>query len=215
MEANEFPSNSKLPKSPEREREKINPVVIGEATSRKKSLGARFREMFIGGDSGSVLEYVVKDVLVPQAKDMFTEAITQSVERLIYGESRSSSRSRYGSRPSGQSGYTPYNRIAERGNNPVGRADRDPRRPVNAQIRPRSVDEIILQTRPEADHVLGRMYDLLEKYDVVTVADLHDLLDWSSNHVDQKWGWTDLEGSTVRRIRGGYSLVLPNVESLG
>src|SRR5687768_12887845 len=209
----EFPGNSKMPrpKAPETESEKkVESVVVNEVETRKKSLFKRFTKLFIGGDSKTVFQYVISEVLVPQAKDMITEAASQGFERFIYGESRSPRRH---SGP-GRSGSGPvqYNRYAVRGNNPIGRAaGENIRQPV--QPRTQVVDDIFLATRVEAETVLDRLYDLLKQYECASVADLHSLVGLSSNYTDQKWGWTDLHGSQVRRVRDGYILELPNTVS--
>jgi hypothetical protein len=205
----EFPGNSKNPKG-NADPKKIESVVTNEAIPRKKSLGKRFKDVFIGGDSRSVLQYVIMDVLVPQAKDMITEAASQGFERLIYGEHRPTRRYGGGGRPQGPTNYTRY---AMRGNNPIGRSGSEDRRPT-AQPRSQSVDEILLATRVEAETVLDRLYDLLREYEVASVSDLYSLIGWSSSYVDQKWGWTDLHGSNVQRVRDGYVLNLPKPQAL-
>lgn len=206
----EFPSNSKLPHKTPTEDKKIESVVSGEVASRKKPLGRRFREVFIGGDTKSVLHYVIADVLIPQAKDMLSEAVSQGFERLIYGESRPGRRpgSRYSS-----PGPTNYTRYAVRGNNPIGRQGReDPR--TAPGVRSQQMDDIILATRVEAETVLDRMYDLLREYEMVSVSDLYSLLGLSSSYTDQKWGWTNLQSCDIRRVRDGYVLILPKTISL-
>lgn len=206
----EFPSNSKSPRPQGNDTKKVESVVTGEVQSRKKGLARRFKDVFIGGDSRSVLQYVIMDVLVPQAKDMITEAASQGFERLIYGESRPNRRFNGGARPPGPTNYTRY---AVRGNNPIGRSGTEDRRPT-AQPRNHALDDILLATRVEAETVVDRMYDLLREYEVVSVSDLYSLIGWSSNYVDQKWGWRDLQGTSVQRVRDGYVLNLPKPESI-
>lgn len=207
----EFPSNSKSSQPPKPEEKVVESVVTGEATSRKKSIGRRLREVLIGGDTKSVINYIVTDVLIPQAKDMLTEAVSSGVERLIYGDSRSPGR--YGRRPSSGPGPTNYTQYSGRGNNPIGRQGMQDRRP-NATVTTQSIDDILLATRIEAETVVDRMFDLLRDYESVSVADLHSLLGWSSQFTDQKWGWIDLQGAGVRRVREGYVLALPKTVPL-
>lgn len=204
----EFPGNSKNPQGQGNEPKKVESVVSGEALARKKSLARRFKDVFIGGDSRSVVHYILMEVLVPQAKDALTDAASQGFERLIYGESRPS-RGRFGSRPSAP---TNYNRYSARGNNPIGRSGREERQP-NANVRSHKLD-VLLATRIEAETVLDRMYDLLRDYEMASVSDLHSLVGWTPAYTDQKWGWTDLQGSAIRRVREGYVLDLPKPESL-
>lgn len=209
MSTSEFPSNSKNPQ-PGADPKKVERVTSSEVIEKKKSLGKRFRDVFIGGDSKSVVHYIVMEVLVPQAKDMITEAASQGFERLIYGESRPSNRGRNGAtRPtSGVAGYTNYSQYAARGNNPIGRSGQGDR-PATAQPRSHGIGDILLATRPEADLVLDHMYDLIREYANASVSDLYSLIGWTSSYTDQKWGWTDLTGSGVQRVRDGYILNLP------
>jgi hypothetical protein len=207
----EFPSNSRSarPQPPnEPQQRKVDSVVTGEVQTRKKSLGRKFRDLFIGGDSRTVVHYVIMDVLIPQAKDMITEAASQGIEKLIYGESRPGRR--MGSRGPGPTNYTRY---AVRGNNPIGRSMRD-ERPSVVSPKSQNIDDILLATRVEAETVLDRLYDILKEYESASVADLYSLVGLSSNFVDQKWGWTELNGSQVRRVRDGYILDLPRPISL-
>lgn len=82
--------------------------------------------------------------------------------------------------------------------------------------RQQSSDEIVLQSRQEAEDVLDQMFTILERYDEVTLADLYLMTGLSTSHTDHKWGWTNLRGATVGRVRGGgYLLNLPETEPLG
>lgn len=204
----EFPPNSvraKLessePETPEDK--KVESVVKGEVTRRKKPLGKRFHETFLGGDARGTAQYVVFSVLIPAAKDMLVEAGAQGIERLVYGESKR--------RPNPmQRGHIAYNRMGQP-------SDRPPPAQLSRRARARhDFDEIILQSRGEAEEVLDRMYDLLSRYDSVSVADLYELTGVQSAHTDQKWGWLDLRGSGVSRTRtGGFLLDLPEPQPLG
>lgn len=212
MTSPEFPGNSKRTPAAA-EPKKIEQVVRTEATSVQKPLGRRLKEMFIGGDSRTVMQYVITEVLLPQAKDMVNEAIAQGFERLIFGDGRTnrSSGNRLGSNT-----HTNYRQYAGRGNNPIGRSIREERPPPSVQIK--NVNDIICPTVVEAETVLNRMGDLLEEYGSVSLADLYALIGWSSTHTDNKWGWESLEHAGIRRIHTGktrgYALDLPNTIAL-
>lgn len=210
----EFPSNSqKVVKKPEKQEKatddkKVEKVVTGEVVQRKKPLGKRMAETFVGGDAQSVGQYVVMDVLIPAAKDTIADAVSQGIERMLFGEVRSTSR-RTGARPS--NGHVSYNRYSGGGHPALKREEPkiSPRARANHDF-----DEIILATRPEAEAVIDRLFDLISRYETATVADLYDLLGITGNYTDDKWGWTDLRGAGALRIRGGYLLDLPKPEAL-
>lgn len=213
-----FPPNSRETKRPTKstdpvektEDKKVERVVASEVVRRKKPLGKRFLETFIGGDAKSVAHYVIFEVLLPAAKDTAADAVSQGIERMLFGEVRSSSR-RTGARPSGASGYTSYNRLPSAQSGP--RRD-DPRGPSRQARARHDFDEIILATRVEAEEVIDRLFDLVDRYQSATVADLYELVGVSGNYTDDKWGWADIRGAGVTRVRNGYLLDLPRPEPL-
>lgn len=200
----DYPSNSMNAKQPpERIEKKVERVTRTEVVKRKKPLGKRFAETFLGGDARGVGSYVMLDVLLPAFKDMVADAMTMGVEKMLWGEARS--RSRTGARVGGLvGGGVNYNKIGSGSWRP------DPRSPRSA----RDADEYIIETRVEAEHVLDSMVKLMEKYDQVTVSDLKDLVGETAAYTDNKWGWTDLRGADIRRIREGYLLKLPPADTL-
>ena len=59
------------------------------------------------------------------------------------------------------------------------------------------------------------MYQALEKYKIVTVATLYDLVGMTCPYTADRYGWTDLYGSEVVRINGGeYVLRLPRIMAI-
>lgn len=218
-----FPSNSHRAKSEtesgEQEPKKIESVVNGTVVRRKKSLGKRFAETFFGGSAKGALEFVFMDVLVPAARETIADALSQGFDRMIFGDSRPSSRRSGGYRYGGNNGYVSYDRYgsssSSRGR--VTPRDREDNYRSSMSRRGRAAhqfDEILLASRPEADTVLDRMYDLLKRYDVVSVSDLYELVGESSDYTDAKWGWTDLRGSRIVRVNEGFVLDLPKPEPI-
>jgi hypothetical protein len=204
----EFPSNTRKARIPdENEPKKIEKVTTGEVVTRKMPLGKRLLGTFFGGDAKGVVGHVIAEVLLPAAKDAIADAFSQGIERLIFGEARSTSR-RTGQRPGGSSGYVSYNRYSSPTSPPAGRREE----PRNVSRRARGAhdfDEIILATRIEAEEVIDRLFDLVARYEQATVSDLYELVGVSGNFTDEKWGWTDVRGAGVTRIRNGYLLDLP------
>jgi len=74
------------------------------------------------------------------------------------------------------------------------------------------MDNIILGTRGEAEIVVERLGDILDKYEFVSYGDLMDLLGLPSTPIDQKWGWTYLTNVVVRQVRNGYLIEFPQPE---
>ncbi len=208
MDTPEFPPNSDASKKDKIEAKNIERVTSGDVVRRKKSLRKQFSETFVAGDARTALRYSVMEVLLPAAKDMIWEAVSEGFHKLIFGDNSR----RRGSTPpqSGPTGYVSYNRM---GPSPV--RGTGPQRAISRMARARhNFDEIILDDRSEAEDVIDRLFDLVSRYDAATVADLYELVGLASTHTDHKWGWTDLHGVGVSRIRGGYLLDLPEPHPL-
>jgi hypothetical protein len=205
MDPREFPPNSESSKRGSADTKKIEQVVSAGATRRKRSLRKQFKETFVAGDARTAVKYTMFEVLLPAARDMIVEAMHQGMEKLIFGDSR-----RRGAIPpqAGPTGHISYNRYS-------GRGLAGPQRAISRTARSlHDFDEIILDQRAEAEEVIDRLFNLVSQYDSATVADLYELVGLSSTHTDHKWGWTDLMGAGVSRIRGGYLLDLPEPEPL-
>lgn len=187
----EYKSNSHRSKEIEREEKKVERVVKGQVKSKKKN---KFADTFISEDAASVKEYIIFDVLIPAAKNAISDMVTTGIQMMLYGEVRGGSKSK-GSKVS----YSKYY---------DDRRERD----YDRRSRTRSgydYDEIILESRAEAEEVLNSMDDLLERYGLVSVADLYDLVGVTGNYTDNKYGWTNLRNASVQRLRDGYLLKLP------
>lgn len=194
----DFPSNNQdTPDEPKRD---VKRVTKGRVVRQRKKSSA-FRDSV-----EDITNYVIKDVMGPRIRDMIVDSINGGVERAAYGETRSRPRA---TRPGGaRSGHISYNRYAS----PSTPAS-PPKRTISRTERAtHDFDNIILETRDEANEVIDRMYDMLSEYGFVAVSDLYSLLGIDSNHTDTEWGWTNLNGAHARRIRAGWLLDIPATE---
>lgn len=188
----------------------VEKVVVGTVIVQKKSLGRKFKDIFVEADFKTVVKYVISDVLIPAARNMIVDASTKGIERMMYGE-RAIHRSSFGSGP----------RITY--NNPINRASYRPGPPqrlapsIEQGARRSSQHDrgsFILSSREEAEQVLERMNDIIDTYEVASVADLNELVGFSSSHVDNKWGWIFLGDVPVRQVREGFLIDLPDPEPI-
>jgi hypothetical protein len=202
-----FPPNSDASRKPAVEPKRVERVTSADAIRRKKSLGKQFQETFIGGNARTTMNYVLIHVLVPGVKDMLAEMGQAAIERFIYGDTRP------------RRGTTnPLGNVAYHRMGPQRQRDDRPPFPNRLSRRARArhnFDEVVIPSREEAEEVLDRLFELISKYESATVADLYELTGIESSHTDQRWGWTDLRGSSVGRLRGGgYLLDLPEPDPM-
>lgn len=213
----DFPGNSHNPLgdnkqiSPKETKEEapkkdIQKVVSTDAVQRPKSIGRRFKALFSGGEAKGALKYIVADVMIPALRNLVVDATTKGVERIVYGNSPP--RRYEPGRP----------RVSYNSPSVVDRYARRPGmlpdQPPYSRGRRQEVSEIILTSREDAELVVERLTDIIDKYDVASVADLHELVGLPSSHVDNKWGWSVLTYANVRQIREGYLIDLPPAEPI-
>ena len=208
-----FPSNSKSNPRASAKAQKTEPlekVITGEASRRKKPLSKRLSENFVNGDAKSVWNFIAYDLLIPAAKDMLADAVSQGFERMLFGES--SGRGVRPGRAGRTNGYTSYNRMSGPSTRYGGMQPvvNDPRPTLSRQARStHNFDEIVLETRADAEEVIDRLFANVAQYESTTVGDLYDLVGLSGNFADEKWGWNDLSTASVSRVRHGWLLNLP------
>lgn len=197
----QFPPNSRKAEAAHGPK-KVERVTSAEVVRRRRPLGKQFKETFIGGSARTAFEYMVTEVVIPAIQDTMIDAFQGGVERLIRGEARPRR---------GMPSQSPYGRV---GYNTMAPASQTmPQRPQTMSRGGRArhdFGELVLQSRQEAEEVLSRMFDILDKYETVSVADLYVLTGMGVEHTDHKWGWNNLQGAQVGRPRGGgYRLDLP------
>ena len=176
---------------------KLEKIVKGSVKSKKKSGLRKFMDAFVQEDIGTIGDYIFADVLIPAMKKTFSDIVNNSLDMLLWGKSG-------GRRTRGSA-----ERISYRSYYRDGGASREPERK-----RRYDCDEIVLDSREEAEEVLARMNELLEDYNMVSVADLYDLVGITGKVTDNNFGWTDLRNASVTRDRDGYLINLPRAIAL-
>jgi hypothetical protein len=220
MHPEEFPPNSdESKKASPRGEPKVDPVVTGGAKRRRKSLRRQFKETFVAGDAKSAGTWVIFEVLLPGAREVVAESITQGVERIIFGSSKRRSGSLYPPQ-TGPAGNIMYNQLSQSAlgsrflpRTPGGLPG--PERVMSRQARAaHNFDEIVLTLRSDAEQTIDQLMNIVARYGQASVANLYELVSFEASHVDHKWGWTDLTGAGVTKVRDGYLLDLPSPHPL-
>lgn len=198
-----YKSNShrskELAKTDPEKKKKVEKIVKGKVKTKKKSEMSKFKDVFISEDAKDVKSYIFMDVLVPAAKKAISDIVRDGIDMILYGKTSN----RRGDRYSSGSSYVSYRSYSDR--------DRRDDRSYRSSTRRAGYDydDIVLEDRQEAEEVLERMDELLETYDIVSVADLYDLVGKTCNYTDNKYGWTNLRNAEPVRVRDGWLLKLP------
>jgi hypothetical protein len=207
----DYASNSNKSKGDEPEvvPKNLTSIITSPSVVRKKGVGRKFKAIFFGGDFKNAARFVVSDVLLPGARDILFDVWTKGGERVMYGETRYARRSRGDYR--GQVSYNAPVRRAYRPN-PGMVPDQPPRFPN--RLNRRESNDVLIVSREEANTVLQTLIECIDKYEMVSMADLNELIEQPSANIDHKWGWLNLNDASIRQVREGYLIELPPMEEL-
>lgn len=205
MEKYEYKSNSYASKANGQEttpdEKKVEKVVQGDVKTKKKNEFSKFASEFISEDVKNVKTYIIKDVLIPAIKKGLYDIVTTGFDMLLYGGNGG----RRSSSGASKISYTKY--YDRRDDNHRSSVDRESRGTLD-------YDDIVLTDRRDAEEVLIRMNEIIDRYDIVTVADLFELVGEKCPYTAHKYGWTSLRTAEVQRVRDGYLLKLPRASSI-
>ena len=178
------------------EGKKIDKVVTGPVKTKKKNEIRKFAEVFLAEDINSIKSWILLDVVVPEIQKAIMNVVKNGVEILLYGRNGSSRRE---SQASKISYWSRYEKNEDR------RRDYESPRTRSGY----SYEDVVLDSKAEANSVLDRMNEIIETYGIVSVADYYDLLGVTGRYTDNDYGWTDIRSSSVVRVRDGWMIRLP------
>ena len=191
-----YPGNS------DRAKDKKEIVPVAKARVKRESTARKVVGEIIREDARSVGETVLWDVIIPTVKNLISDTVTRGIESMLYGDSRPRSRSNY-------SDYSGYSRPKGSRDRPAERRERRSARQAEPER-----NEIIFDSRSDANDVIDRMSDLIDQYGQASLADLNALIGASSHFIDDNWGWTDMGSFNVRQVRDGFMLTHDEPQSL-
>lgn len=181
---------------------KVERVVNGKVKTRDNK-GRKFADIFISEDAANVKSYIFMDVLVPAIKKAVSDIVTDGIDMILYGGSGRgrSDRSRSGSKVSYRS-YYDDRRSDRRDSDSYGTRNRF------------DYDDIVYETRGEAEAVRRQMLDMIDRYGFVTVGDMYDMAGLTAPYTSNNYGWVNLRTAEAVRVRDGYILKLPKASPI-
>lgn len=200
MDSEKYPSNSHKSKEQEakvQERPKVESVVKGTTMTRKKTLGTKIRDTFIAEDLVKVKDYVISDVIIPNIKKAVDDIVSNGIHMVLYG---SAGRPANSSRTAPISQRVSYRSYYDQRNGSV---------PVRVANNGYDFEDVVFDSRGDAELVLDQMIDIISSYGVCTVADYYDSCGRTSDYTTVDYGWRNLRSARVDRVSEGYVIKLP------
>lgn len=176
------------------EEKRAEKIVHGKVKTKKNNT-RKLANIFISEDAANVKNYIVLDVIIPAVKKAIYDLVVGTLDMSLYGGRGGAKRS-----TADRVSFKDYNSISCRD----GRSYETSRTTSGY-----SYDDIILETRGEAEAVLSRMDEIMEEYEIVRVADLYDLVGHTGDYTDNKYGWTNIRNAKIVRVHDGYKIEMP------
>ena len=179
--------------------------LVQGAKLKKPGTMTKLADVFGLEDARDVKSFIISDVLVPGLKNLFFELAKKSLEMTLFGGGSSKSSSVGNIIKLSSSNKTAYNRsYSYTTNTPSQNARAKSEKLVGG------VDNIIFETRGDAEIVLDAMDEIISEYGVVSVSEFYDLAGVSiDNYQLKNFGWDTLVGARVRFINDGYAIQFP------
>jgi len=183
-------------------------VISGDVGKKKKPIGTKFREVFLGADFKGITSVVIQNVLIPGARDLFFDAVTKGAGRMAYGENaRRPSGSAFGGFGSSMKSYAT---AVQRTPGPVQTMPFGSTMFQQQTPQQSALEDYVLTQREDADVLIETMNERLQMFGEISVYDVKKMLGLSVAHTDIKWGWTNLRGAQIKPVREGWLIQLPN-----
>lgn len=196
----DLPDKSNPQRPPEPPKKKVEQVVSG-AVQVKRPAGRRILDYVFAESPKEIGAKIGRDIVVPRIKAGVEEALGSFLHGMLWGGGAA------GKMPTGvisgqimrPGGATQYHNITTLG----AQAPNPSLKPVG------TYQDLRLPSQQFAEILLANLYDLLNQYRLVSVADLYEAAGITPGTSDGNYGWTSLDGARISKERDGYRLELP------
>lgn len=179
------------------EEKRVQKVVKGPVKTKKNDV-RKLADIFISEDVSSVKNYIFLDVLVPAIKKAIYDIVTNGIDMFLYG---GTGKGKNGSNNQKVS----YRNYYDQKNSNSGYRGSENTKNHNSF----DYDDIVFNTRGEAEAARQQMQEIVARYGMVTVNDLYEMTPLTAPYTASKYGWMDVSNVEVSRVRDGYILKLP------
>ncbi len=217
----DFPTNqaknySSANQVPEKKsnRPKMEPVVTGGVHVKKRTAKTILKAIFVPQDVEKVCDYIVFDVVIPKCKNVVFDLGNSILSAIIYGDSGPVHSTPFGQGSGVQrvsySSYSSNNSNGQTNYQRIGRVGAARNEQMNRAI----FEDVIFDSKVDADMVLQKLNEAIAAYGVVSVNDAYDTCDLTAPYTYNNYGWTSLNSAYVDRNRRGewiihFPLALP------
>jgi hypothetical protein len=183
-------------------KKKIEPVVSG-AKKVQRPATRRFMDFLLAESPKAIARKVGTEVVVPRIKAGIEQAFNEFLSGILWNNGMNRPPSNIVQGAVLRAGGINYNGISTQ-----GAGIQQARQAVVSQSSG-NYQDLTVPSQQMAETLLGNLYDLLNQYRVVCVADLYELAGITPAISDNSYGWQSLDGARISKVRDGFLLELP------
>lgn len=209
MDMGNYPGNSiqKESASPPAEKRVVK-AISGNAITKKRTELSRMAEAFISEDVSNLKSYMITKIFIPAVKNAISdtastvsEVFTSGINTLLFGEAgrNRTPHTNYGAKT------MPYGSYWNNGVSSVGYGLQPAeQRAKSAQILQLgyNYDDVCTDSLGAAENVLSQMNELIQRFGLVSVADMYDIAGVkvpAGDSTRNKYGWTNIQSAEIIR----------------
>lgn len=176
---------------------KVEKVVTSAVHVKKKGFIKRVTSKLLADDAQNIKTFIITDTIIPAIRNLIYDMCVGALDMSLFGGTKTRNRRR----DIGRS-YVSYQSYYD---NP--KRDRpSERRNQNTKA---NIDDVVFESRGEAEMVLTSMIDIIDEYGQISVANFYELVGITGDFTDNSYGWKNLASAKVNRMREGYVIDLP------
>lgn len=177
-----------------RKEKKVEKVVSGEVSSKKRSMGSRIGRAMINDDIGDITDYLIFEVLVPVFKQACAEGLTNAINGIFGTNVRVPL--------SGNTRNVAYSKIS------TGTQQKQPS-VTERDVSIFDYENQLFETRSDCEEVINALADIIEEFGCASINDFYDLIGKTAPYTAQKYGWKSMSSAYPQKVRDGYVIKLP------
>lgn len=196
---NDFPSNSHKAREENDAQEKRQPlkkVVKGSVKTKHRSEASKLANRFLAVNAADAKQNFIDDTLFPYIRRILLDGVSM----LLTGSPISGNQNRTSN---GSAQYVSYNNYSNKNKQQKNQSTN------YSSAYSFSYDDIVFDSRGEAEFVLQQLRDNILESEVVSVGDLYDLAGLKHSYTYYDYGWDSLDKANVVRIYDGHLLRMP------
>lgn len=198
----QFKGTMDAPKKVNEHEKKEFTKIDAKVKVKKPSKALSLFRIFFSKDIFSAIKDAFLEVTVPNIRDNAAKTGKNVIDQMFY-DTPSKGRGGYNSIDYSGGYHTSYSAIT--------RSDNNKPKPQRRSVY--EVNNVVFYNVGEVKDVILQLQDICRRYGYVTVLDFYDVINQPQmSHLDDRYGWTNLEGLDWNRTSEGYVIDFPKVQ---